>query len=282
MEFVGEYLKSIRIKKKLNIKKISKELNISESLLENFENDNFPQYINTVFLIGHIRAYAKFLHLDHNQVVNKFKIQTSYANTKVQKISKPIQIPSFLSLPKSLSLASIILIVFIVYFLFIQPNDLQPEYAMTPDLPENLEYELEITEMDIALLQNAEQKVKTSLLKKDKETLLIQEEKNKFVTSSSVIASLPKKSDLNIQDEIITLKFLNPTWIQLRDNEDKIVISKLMNQGDEYSYSLSENLNLTAGNAGNIVIIVNGLVKGKAGKVGEVIDSLIVDSNFKY
>ena len=45
-------------------------------------------------------------------------------------------------------------------------------------------------------------------------------------------------------------------------------------------YSIIKNLNLTAGNAGNIIILLDGEVRGKAGKVGEVIDSLIIDNNF--
>ena len=54
-----------------------------------------------------------------------------------------------------------------------------------------------------------------------------------------------------------------------------------MNQGDEYSYNSSQNLYLTAGNAGNIIISFDGVVKGKAGKFGEVIDSLMVENIFK-
>ena len=53
-----------------------------------------------------------------------------------------------------------------------------------------------------------------------------------------------------------------------------------MQRGDEYSYSQKDNLSLTAGNGGNIIISFNGLVKGKAGRLGEVIDSLIIDNNF--
>ena len=48
MEFVGHYLKSIRLKKKLKLKKISEELMISESLLVDIENDYFSEYIKSV------------------------------------------------------------------------------------------------------------------------------------------------------------------------------------------------------------------------------------------
>ena len=100
------------------------------------------------------------------------------------------------------------------------------------------------------------------------------------INSSSAIASLPNEDNLSKKNKDITLKFLNTTWVQLRDENDKIVLSKLMNNGDEYSYRLFDNFFLTAGNAGNIMILIDGVVKGKAGKAGEVVDSLIVDNNF--
>ena len=78
MEYVGQYLKKNRIERKLNLKIISNELKISEDLLKDIESDNFPDYINMVFLIGHIRAYAKYLDLDYIELIRKFKIQISY------------------------------------------------------------------------------------------------------------------------------------------------------------------------------------------------------------
>ena len=268
MEFIGQYLKSIRLKKRLKLKKISKELKISESLLKDIESDCLPEYIDTVFLIGHIRAYAKFLNLDHDNVIESFKIQSSY-NTNIQEeISKPIKTIKLFSLPKTVSFVSIFIIAVSFYFLFVQPNDLQPEYAMTPDVPENIQYNLEETEMNIALLNKVNQEKK------------IFNESKQYVTSSSVVASLPNEQATKILTQEINLKFLNPTWIQLRDKKEKIITSRLMNIGDEYTYNISENLSLTAGNAGNIIISIDGIVKGKAGKAGEVIESLIIDSDF--
>ena len=53
--------------------------------------------------------------------------------------------------------------------------------------------------------------------------------------SSSAIASVPKNEE---NKSIITLKFLDDTWLQLRDVNDEIVLSQLMNKNDEYSYDL--------------------------------------------
>ena len=103
MEFIGQYLKSVRLKKSLQLKKISKELKISENLLEDIENDYFPEYINTVFLIGHIRSYAKLLNLDHDKVVEAFKIQSSYNDAKIHmmKSQNQLKLLNFFHYPKT-------------------------------------------------------------------------------------------------------------------------------------------------------------------------------------
>ena len=53
-----------------------------------------------------------------------------------------------------------------------------------------------------------------------------------------------------------------------------------MEKNDEYSYNVSDDYLLTTGNAGNIMILINGLAKGKAGKQGEVLESLKISSDF--
>ena len=106
-------------------------------------------------------------------------------------------------------------------------------------------------------------------------------DEDKFVSSTtSAVASLSDTNNINELKNTVTLKFLNPTWIQLRNSEDQIIFSKLMNKNTEYSYSLLDDLYLTAGNAGNIIVSIDGETRGKVGKIGEVIESLIIDSKF--
>ena len=66
------------------------------------------------------------------------------------------------------------------------------------------------------------------------------------------------------------MKFLGPTWIQLRNTQDQIIFSKLMNANDKYSYLTSDNYSIATGNAGNILVLINGNTRGKVGKKGEV------------
>ena len=281
METVGESFKRARKSQKIDLNTVSQDLKISESLLGDIENNQFPSYINVTFLIGHIRSYAKYLNLDEKLLIENFKIQISFdgnnLNNEIRKPNTPVIQFSFF---KALSFVSIIIISSSFYFLFIPSNDLQPEYAMTPNIPENLESTLEEIEMKLSLEKKliVDALDNTSQIIADSSQII--EDKDALISSTSAIASLPISNDKNLADKIVTLKFLNPTWIQLRDSKNNVIISKLMSKKDEFSFKISENLNLTTGNAGNIIILVDGVVKGKVGKIGEVIDSLIIDNRF--
>ena len=281
MESVGESLKNARNNQEIDLNIVSQDLKISESLLRDIENNQFPSHIDAVFLIGHIRSYAKYLNLDEKLLIENFKIQISFdqnnLNNEIQKPNTPIIQYSFF---KTLSFVSIIIISSSFYYLFIPSNDLRPEYAMTPDIPENLEFSLEEFEIKLSLEKelSVNELNDTSQIIADSSQII--EDKDAMISSTSAIASLPISNEKNQVDKTVTLKFLNPTWVQLRDTNNRIIISKLMTKKDEFSYEISENLNLTAGNAGNIIILFDGVVRGKAGKVGEVIDSLIIDNHF--
>ena len=152
MELIGKTLKKERLKKKIRLQKISKDLNISHEFLLDIESNNFPDCINRVFLIGHIRSYAQLLNLDDNLIIENFKIQTSFINDKeLYELQKPTNIFNLSVFSKSISLFSIILIASSFYFLFINPNSSKTEYAMTPNIPENLESVIEATEMQLSL-----------------------------------------------------------------------------------------------------------------------------------
>ena len=84
------------------------------------------------------------------------------------------------------------------------------------------------------------------------------------LSSSSAIASLPK--DENYKPIIITLKILNDTWLQIRNEDDEIILSQLMNKNDEYSYDFESNYSITSGNAGHIMVLIDQKVRGKIGK----------------
>ena len=260
METVGQILSSERNSKNLSINDIAAELKISKNIIINLENDNIKNNPDIIFNIGHLRSYSNFLELDTDTIIKKFKNDLSFNINKEKKNITPIVENNFFKIERFFA-ASLILIVFSsFYFLFIYENNNQIDYALVPDIPESLEPIIEkANTFDNDLSQENDSNI------------------SDLINNSSAIASI--EIDENIST-VATLKILNPTWLQLRDENNNIVLSKLMDKDEEFSYELNLNYNITAGNAGNILVLIDGNVRGKIGKYGDILDSFILYKDF--
>ena len=267
MDSIGQKLKKARKLKNLKISDVSRELRISEEILKNFETDNLQDDINTVFLIGHLRSYCGFLDLNQTEILRQFKDNQITTETLDLEIKRPVDDKNFLFSNKLISFALIITIFSSFYFLFIEVDKPKREYALIPDLPEN--YIATIEKANVT----SSSKIKINEKNENDNLAKLDTSPN----ASSAIASVPKNEE---NKSIITLKFLDDTWIQLRDVNDEIVLSQLMNKNDEYSYDVDLNYSITSGNAGHIMVLIDQTVRGKIGKKGEVVDSLVLNKEF--
>ena len=259
MKTVGQILSIGRNSKKLSIIDIANELKISKSIIIDLENDNIKNNSDIIFNIGHLRSYSNFLELDTDTIIKKFKDEVSFNVEEEKKNITPIVENNFFKIEKFFA-ASIILIIFTsFYFLFIDQNDNEINFALVPDIPESLEPIVEKVNTFDNLSQSSDIK------------------KSDLINNSSAIASIEFDEKVTT---VATLKILNPTWLQLRDEEDNIVLSKLMDKDEEFSYELTLNYNITAGNAGNILVLIDDEVRGKIGKYGDIIDSFVLSKDF--
>ena len=259
MKTIGQILSVGRNSKNLSINDISIELKISKSIITDLENDNIKNDPDIIFNIGHLRSYSNFLELDTDLIIKKFKDEVSFNIKEEKKNITPIVENDFFKIEKFFA-ASIILIIFTsFYFLFIDQNDNEINFALVPDIPESLEPIVEKANTFDNLSQNSDIK------------------KSDLINNSSAIASIEFDESLTT---VATLKILNPTWLQLRDEENNIVLSKLMDKDEEFSYELKLNYNITAGNAGTILVLIDNEVRGKIGKYGDILDSFVLYKDF--
>ncbi len=260
MKTVGQILLIGRNSKNLSISDISIELKISKSIIIDLENDNIKNNSDIIFHIGHLRSYSNFLDLDSDTIIKNFKEQVSFNIVVDKKNITPIVENNFFKIEKFFA-ASLILIIFTsFYFLFIDEKDNDIDFALVPDIPESLE---PIVEKANTFNNNYSQNNSLN--------------KSNLINNSSAIASIEYDVDVAT---VATLKMLNPTWLQLRDESNNIILSKLMDKDEEFSYELNLNYNITAGNAGNILVLIDGEVRGKIGKFGDILDSFVLLKDF--
>ena len=268
MELIGEILKKRRQHKNVSLMEAAKELKISQDILSNFENNYFQKDLNSVFIIGHLRSYCLFLDLNHKELIELFKKQHLPEDNKNIEIQRPKFEYKLIFSNRLISLTLIIGIFVTFYILFIEVEKPSREYAIIPDLPENYISTIEKASLnEYVKVDNTEKKFQENFAELESSS-----------NSSSAIASLP-----NIENEkspLVTLKFLDDTWVQLRDENNEIIFSQLMNKNDEYSYDMFTNYSITSGNAGHILVLINQKVRGKIGNKGQVVDSLVISKDF--
>ena len=260
MKTIGQILSIGRNSKNLSISDIAIELKISKTIISDLENDNIKNNSDIIFNIGHLRSYSNFLELDTDTIIKKFKDEVSFNIKEEKKNITPIVENNFFKIEKFSAAFIILIVITSFYFLFIDEKDNEINYALVPDIPESLE---PIVEKANTFNNNLSQ---------------ISDGNNiDMINNSSAIASIEFDEDITT---LATLKMLNPTWLQIRDESNNIVISKLMDKDEEFSYELNLNYNITAGNAGNILVLIDGEVRGKIGKFGDILDSFILYKDF--
>ena len=89
MEVVGKILKKQREFKKISILDASKELKISEKILNNLENNYLQKDIDSVFVIGHLRSYCFFLDLSPDELIDQFKKENFQEKKQKIEIERP-------------------------------------------------------------------------------------------------------------------------------------------------------------------------------------------------
>lgn len=90
MESIGEKLRQAREARKITIKEVVKETNISPLYLQALEEEKFDRFPSETYLIGFLRTYAEFLKLDVEGIVQAYKgYKIGESATPLEELTKP-------------------------------------------------------------------------------------------------------------------------------------------------------------------------------------------------
>lgn len=90
MESIGEKLRQAREARRISIKDVVKETNISPLYLQALEEEKFDKFPSETYLIGFLRTYAEFLKLDVEAIVQAYKgYKIGESATPLEELTKP-------------------------------------------------------------------------------------------------------------------------------------------------------------------------------------------------
>tara|TARA_B100000315_G_scaffold254809_1_gene296658 strand:- start:6718 stop:8226 length:1509 start_codon:yes stop_codon:yes gene_type:complete len=89
---IGDLLRASRNRRDEELREVSDALRIRQVYLEAIENNKFEELPGTIYAIGFIRTYAEYLGLDGEEVVRRYKSESTSAE-RMQDLTFPSLVP---------------------------------------------------------------------------------------------------------------------------------------------------------------------------------------------
>lgn len=250
---VGEALRRTRVYYGRSLEDIEKALRIRACQIDAIERGDMQALPGRVYAIGFVRSYAEYLDLDGAKVVHLFKKQYMGSQGK-SALSFPM--PASETKTPTLWLVAVTLIIATV-FIYIWDSQNQPDRVLVEQikqLPDRIE-------------THVNQEIKSSLI-------IPHESKSRVIEKGGEVDNLPapveNMSGNNESQNGVILKILGDSWVEIKDADGNVLVSKVLEKGDEYFVPDSPGLSMSLGNSANVEILVDGRPLMPLGKEGDV------------
>ena len=276
METFGEYLKRERESRNISLEEIVQTTKISRRYLIALEQDLFDQLPATTFTKGFIRAYAKHIGLDPEDVILRYldiyenQVLADQPGWRGRESRKWL----FFMIGAAI-LVALLLVAGILIWRSVQTEEAEP------DLPRSLEI-LEEEEAQIRQLRE-----ELGLVTPEPSAPSPQEEaphpdKGSAEPSATppvapsspqaTIESEPGKAPVPPESEGITLQAnaLEQAWMEVTVDEG-VPHEVLLKKGETVRWEGGTSISLVIGNAGGVSLTLNGEPVGQLGPSGKVV-----------
>lgn len=260
----GELLRKAREAKGLTQNEVAKKLNFLPIYIPSLENEDFKPLHSVTFVKGYLRAYARFLGIDANEVMHCFAMHHSELvaeeTQQTVEIMKPEKNTSSLVF-KFISLLIVIALIAIIIIWWqsrtaepmpsvgsqeVQVDTLDGNTIVAPVKTEE-EIETETTTSD----QKLEDEIAAELQAAQEETQLAVEKKQAELAAVEKVKSTPEQTEVENPTPVakvitgdpaattagnarlVALSFEDECWVEVRDNEGGILHAALMQADDK-------------------------------------------------
>lgn len=245
---VGQILQRTREHYKQSIEQVEHNLRIRASQLIAIEQGDVANLPGRVYAIGFVRAYAEYLGLDGDKIVQLFKAQTVGRNAKPD-LQFPVTYKDS-KLPN----------VFIIIGCLVGIIALISYWSLTYKPTRQIEI---IPPVPVELMKGT-----VSLLEKPAVEIAAP------TTVSESIKETPKNQ--------ISLLVSADSWVEIKNARGQVLLREVLKPGDKYIVPEEKGLTLSTGNAGGITVFVDGKKKQTLGKLTEVRRGIVLDPKEFY
>jgi len=243
----GDLLAAARKKLKFTKADIARQLNLSPSVIEQLESNEYIEQIPDAFIRGYLRTYARAVEIDEEKIVAIYtqniglEIVRNYYVPSKDIAPVKSQIGSHMLWFKVLSLVLIITLLVLGWMAFSQSNNDNTASADSTTLPV-------INESNDKTVAEADKQAKEIVLEVQNET-----EKSTAVDNTG-IKHVSSQPEIIVQDTTassveaeLEFTFVDDCWVQVTDSNDEVLAVGIKPSGRRFSVNGVAPINVVLG-----------------------------------
>ncbi len=239
---VGEILSRTRAYYGLTIEDVEKALRIRSSQLLALEEGAIEKLPGRVYAIGFVRAYAEFLGLDGDKMVHLFKAQL-VGNKPRPELSMPAPASESKTPNPFILLGSFACLCLVIGLFMVMSGG--SDTHQIPDVPATMKMEA------VAF--------------------------GPPTPTAIGLAEIEPAAGTQPPENRVTINVVDNAWVEIRNKEGKVILSRVLKQGDSYLVPNEQGLVMDTGNIGALEFTIDGAPIDKLGEIGDVRRSVSLD-----
>lgn len=258
---VGDILQRARVEKQLTLDDLEVAIRVSRAHLVAIEEGRLEVLPGRVYALGFIRAYADYVDLDADKIIELLKQQSGEKIAPQDIVTAPAPVLEDMALPTGkifLLILGALIVLIGAKSLFADQKYLSNETI--PPVPQDLKAQTTLLSKPAAPENPAQKMAQT-------------DEK----TASATNAPAPAPAVPSTGNQVV-LKAIENVWLEIRDAQRKTIFSRVLAVGEEYWVPQDQSgLTMTLGNAGGLQILVDGAALPFLGKSAQVVRNVVLD-----
>ena len=238
---VGEILRRTRQHYDQSIEDVERALRIRASQIEAIEANDLKALPGKVYAVGFVRSYSEYLGLDGDKMVELFKRQAA-GQTEEAELHYPVTPADSKTPPVWLILTCAFLLIAVIATWFGDKPEERAAVERVPPVPQELK-----------------------------------------VAAQAPKPPPPPEEEQVIDEkppEGIILNIRQNSWVEIRDQQGKAMLSRVLKAGDQYYVPDRPDLTISIGNAAGVEIEVDGEALRPLGEKGRVVRRLPLDAEY--
>lgn len=253
----GAILSNERKRVEKTVEEIADELNLSVSQIRSIERDQSEGLPEPTYVRGYIRSYAKLLGLDAEEVLNHYQNKNWQKSTNLDDIPRGISESdeaesSFMSPLRLLAILTFIGLSGYGYYLYQSKTVEQVSSSGVIQIPTDVRDE-NIEQLSDASTQDEGSTSASQLPEALEQSIQLESEPQQEVPSTLA------DSNLIAAENVIVMKFLETSWVDIRDEAQEKLAYQSYPAGDQLEISSGSTLSILLGNAKGVEMTLNGL-----------------------